>query len=400
MHRIIDFEKIERFIKKRFIMKLANTYFKYFIIFISLVVLFSGCKKDDTSSKKAPQQAVVKLCEAQVQDVERHLEFNGVTEASRVVQIRSRVEGYLQTRDYTEGGFVKKGDTLFTIDPLTFKIALAGAEAKVSQERVKLSNLKDIYVRTKELWEQNAISKQDYDAALSAYDIQKAVVDSALSSLEQAKLNLDYTLIKAPISGFVDKTLQNEGVYINPQQNSLLTSIYVSDPLYVNFSVPQNLFLSLKDAVESKKLSSDISKGISADVILSNGKVIKNIATISFLSPTIDQTTNSRTLRALIENKQFSLIPGEFVNIRLKGIKYDGAVVIPQNAIMQGAMGSFVYVLDKDSKAVQKKIEVGEWIDNKAIISNGLKSGEKFICEGNARVMPGMSVKSAPNDIF
>lgn len=373
---------------------------KSFIAFISLVILLSGCKKDDIASKKVPQQAVVKLCEAQVQDVERLLEFSGVTEASRVVQIRSRVEGYLQTRDYTEGGFVKKGDTLFTIDPLTFKIALAGAEAKVSQERAKLSNLKDIYVRTKELWEQNAISKQDYDAALSAYDMQKAVVDSALSSLEQAKLNLDYTVIKAPISGFVDKTLQYEGVYINPQQNSLLTSIYVSDPLYVNFSVPQNLFLSLMEAVKSKKLSSDISTGISADITLSNGKIIKNIATVSFLSPTIDQATNSRTLRALIQNKQFSLTPGEFVKIRLKGIKWDGAVVIPQNAIMQGAMGSFVYVTDKDSKAVQKKIEVGEWVDDKAIVSNGLKSKEKFICEGNARVMPGMSVKSAANDIF
>lgn len=379
---------IERFIKMKF------------VIFISLVVLLSGCKKEDTSSKKAPQQAVVKLCEAQLQDVERLLEFSGVTEASRVVQIRSRVEGYLQTRDYTEGGFVKKDDTLFTIDPSTFKIALAGAEAKVNQERVKLSNLKDIYVRTKELWEQNAISKQDYDAALSAYDMQKAVVDSALSSLEQAKLNLDYTVIKAPISGFVDKTLQNEGVYINPQQNSLLTSIYVSDPLYVNFSVPQNLFLSLREALESKKISSDISNGISADVITSNGKIIKNIATISFLSPTIDQATNSRILRAWIQNKQFSLIPGEFVKIRLKGIKWDKAVVIPQNSIMQGAMGSFVYMMDKDSKAVQKKIEVVEWVDEKAIINSGLKVGEKFICEGNARVMPGMSIKSASNDIL
>ena len=379
---------IERFIKMKF------------VIFISLVVLLSGCKKEDTSSKKAPQQAVVKLCEAQLQDVERLLEFSGVTEASRVVQIRSRVEGYLQTRDYTEGGFVKKDDTLFTIDPSTFKIALAGAEAKVNQEKVKLLNLKDIYVRTKELWEQNAISKQDYDAALSAYDMQKAVVDSALSSLEQAKLNLDYTVIKAPISGFVDKTLQNEGVYINTQQNSLLTSIYVSDPLYVNFSVPQNLFLSLREALESKKISSDISNGISADVITSNGKIIKNIATISFLSPTIDQATNSRTLRAWIQNKQFSLIPGEFVKIRLKGIKWDEAVVIPQNSIMQGAMGSFVYMMDKDSKAVQKKIEVAEWVDEKAVISNGLKAGEKFICEGNARVMPGMSIKSASNDIL
>lgn len=379
---------IERFIKMKF------------VIFISLVVLLSGCKKEDTSSKKAPQQAVVKLCEAQLQDVERLLEFSGVTEASRVVQIRSRVEGYLQTRDYTEGGFVKKDDTLFTIDPSTFKIALAGAEAKVNQEKVKLLNLKDIYVRTKELWEQNAISKQDYDAALSAYDMQKAVVDGALSSLEQAKLNLDYTVIKAPISGFVDKTLQNEGVYINTQQNSLLTSIYVSDPLYVNFSVPQNLFLSLREALESKKISSDISNGISADVITSNGKIIKNIATISFLSPTIDQATNSRTLRAWIQNKQFSLIPGEFVKIRLKGIKWDEAVVIPQNSIMQGAMGSFVYMMDKDSKAVQKKIEVAEWVDEKAVISNGLKAGEKFICEGNARVMPGMSIKSASNDIL
>lgn len=379
---------IERFIKMKF------------VIFISLVVLLSGCKKEDTSSKKAPQQAVVKLCEAQLQDVERLLEFSGVTEASRVVQIRSRVEGYLQTRDYTEGGFVKKDDTLFTIDPSTFKIALAGAEAKVNQEKVKLLNLKDIYVRTKELWEQNAISKQDYDAALSAYDMQKAVVDGALSSLEQAKLNLDYTVIKAPISGFVDKTLQNEGVYINTQQNSLLTSIYVSDPLYVNFSVPQNLFLSLREALESKKISSDISNGISADVITSNGKIIKNIATISFLSPTIDQATNSRTLRAWIQNKQFSLIPGEFVKIRLKGIKWDKAVVIPQNSIMQGAMGSFVYMMDKDSKAVQKKIEVAEWVDEKAIINSGLKAGEKFICEGNARVMPGMSIKSASNDIL
>jgi membrane fusion protein (multidrug efflux system) len=379
-------------------MRLAKNSFKSFILFISLIVLLSGCKKEDSSSKKTPQQAVVKLCEAQLQDVEKLLEFSGVTEASRVVQIRSRVEGYLQTRDYTEGSFVKKGDTLFTIDPSTFKIALAGAEAKVNQERVKLSNLKDIYVRTKELWEQNAISKQDYDAALSAYDMQKAVVDGALSSLEQAKLNLDYTVIKAPISGFVDKTLQNEGVYINSQQNSLLTSIYVSDPLYVNFSVPQNLFLSLREALESKKISSDISNGINADVITSNGKIIKNIATISFLSPTIDQATNSRTLRAWIQNKQFSLTPGEFVKIRLKGIKWDEAVVIPQNSIMQGAMGSFVYMMDKDSKAVQKKIEVGEWVGEKAIVSNGLKLGEKFICEGNARVMPGMSVKIASND--
>lgn len=362
---------------------------KEIFIGIVLISILSGCKDNEGLKDKEHPPATVSLMTLKKQIVESPVEFTAITVASRPVQIRARVEGYLQSRNYREGNFVYVGQTLFTIDQKPFKLAVVSAEAALDAELGKKENSTQNLKRVRNLYEQKASGQQDLDAAIATDRTQGALVNEAKVALAQAKLNLSYTTITAPISGWADKVTQYEGSYIVPAQNGLLTTLYQTDPLYIDFSVNAHTMETLKAEINNLH-----GKDILVDVILSNGGIYPNKGKLSFFSPTVDTVTGTRMLRAALSNPKGELVPGEFVKVRIRGIKRN-AFVIPYKALMQGQKGTFVYVVGANKKAESRLVKVGDWIAHDVVILDGLKEGEKIVCEGNARVDAGKVVKIA-----
>ncbi|MCX6077100.1 MAG: efflux RND transporter periplasmic adaptor subunit [Campylobacterales bacterium] len=354
-------------------------------IFIALVWIgiLSGCSDNQGSKKEEHPPVTVNLMILKVQNVELPIELTALTVASHPVQIRARVEGFLQTQNYREGSFVRAGQTLFTMDQKPFNLAVVSAAAALGGEVAKKENTMQNLERVRNMYAQKASSQQDLEAAITADKTQESSLNQAKVSLDGAKLNLSYTTIAAPISGWVDKVTQYEGSYIVPSQNGLLTTLYQTDPLYVDFSIKSEMMEKLKNQNE---------KELSIDVILSDGTLFPNRGKISFFSPVVDSVTGTRMVRAEVSNSKGLLTPGEFVKVRIRGVQKD-ALVIPSKALMQGEKGTFVYVVDEDKIAQFRPVKVGEWIADNIVISEGLKDGEKIVCEGNARVDAGKVVK-------
>ncbi len=358
-------------------------YIKEIFIALACLGILSGCTDNKGSKATERPVAEVHLVTLHVQNIELPLELTALSVASHPVAIRSRVEGFLEGKHYSEGSFVQAGQTLFTIDSKPFTLAVTSAESALDAEIAKKENTAQNLKRVQNLYEQKASSKQDLDSAIMADRTQEASLNQAKVRLAEAKLNLSYTTITAPISGWVDKVTQYEGSYIVPAQNGLLTTLYQTDPLYIQFSINTETMQKLRNQNE---------KELSVDVLLCDGTLFPQKGKLSFLSPIVDSVTATRMLRAEVSNPKGELIPGEFVKVRIHGIKQD-AFVIPAKALMQGQKGTFVYVVGTDKIAESRKVKVGEWIGESVVILEGLKEGEQIVSDGNARVDTGKAVK-------
>ncbi len=225
---------------------------------------------------------------------------------------------------------------------------------------------------------------------MAADKTQTALVNGAKAALEKAKLDLSYTNITAPMSGWVDKALQYEGSYISESQNGLLTTIHQTSPIFVDFSIPKEAMARINSLMNSEQKNE-----LFVELILADGTTFKNRGKILFFSPTVDVSMGSRQARAEFSNPKGEILPGEFVKVRLKGLKYS-SITIPHKALMQGAKGSFVFMVDENQTAQIRVVKVGEWIGENIVIQDGIKEGEKIIAQGNARVDVGKVVKVVP----
>ncbi|MDD5401191.1 MAG: efflux RND transporter periplasmic adaptor subunit [Sulfurimonas sp.] len=357
---------------------------KVFFVGTVLLLVLSGCSRQD-SEDKDNSPASVSVMILKKESLDAPMEFTATSVANRHVQIRARVEGYLLSKNYREGNYIQAGDILFTIDPQPFVLAVTSAEAALEGEIAKEENAVQNLKRVQNLFEQKASGQQELDAAIAAKRTQSALVSEAKAAFAQAKLNLSYTTIRSPISGWSDKVVQHEGSYIAPTQNGLLTTIYQSNPIYVDFSVNTLSMEKIKKAING-------AGDTLADIILPNGHTHPNRAKISFLSPTVDSLSGTRTVRAELSNPNGELVPGEFVKVRIKA-RMENTLLIPHKALMQGAKGTFVYVVGKENIAESRSVKVGEWVEHSVVILEGLKEGEQIICDGNSRVEAGKAVK-------
>jgi len=355
-------------------------------VFLILVFL-SGCKKPEEQGKRPP--SAITTMKISALDTNMSIGSTGTTEASQYVQIRARVDGYLNSIDYKEGSLVSKGQMLFRLDPKPFEATLNIAKASLFGSEASYQNAKRNLDRAKPLFEANAMSKQDYDSAVSAELTTKAQVESARAQVEQADLNLGYTYIKSPVAGFSDKAIVHVGNYISPAQNGLLTTVSQIDPLYINFQMSENQYLSMSQAKNSGKMSGD------ANIIsihMADGSQFDNKGKLLFCSPSFDMNTGTMNCRAEVKNPNGKLRPGEFVRVTVGGTTLKSAILIPQKALLQGQKGRFVYVV-KDGKAEPKPVVLGEWIEDKVVVLQGLNIGDILAVDGVVRVMPNSEVK-------
>jgi len=359
-----------------------------------LTVLLSVGPTLALAQQPGPPPVEVTTVSAAPQTTPATFEFTGKTESSRSVEIRARVEGYLDKIAYTEGDFVRVGQPLFQLDPQPFQAALDNAKGDLARAEAQLANARATLARVRPLAKENAVSQKDLDDAVAAERSAQAQVQSAKAQTRTAELNLSYTAIKSPLNGLAGKSEFREGSLVTPGASSLLTTVVQLDPAWVSFGAGENDVLKFRQQKASGQLKA--TESIEVELVLADGSVYPNKGRIDYVAPTIDQKTGTLAMRAEIPNPNRALSPGQFVRVRLQGIERSNVIVVPQRAVMQGPQGKFVYVVSADDKAEVKPIQVGDFYGEQWIVTSGLTGGEQVIVDGAIKVRPGSPVKIAP----
>ena len=321
-------------------------------------------------------------------------EYVGQTAGSREVEVRARVTGILLKRNFEEGGPVKKGQSLFTIDPAQFEAAAARAQADVAAAEARLEQARRNVTRFKPLYAEKAVSQKDYDDAVSAQQIGTADVAAARARLAEARLNLGYTKVEAPVSGVASRSLQSEGSLVSGP-NVLLTSVVQVDPIWVNFGIPDNEASQLRKEIEAGRLAMPKDGRFEVSLRLADGTQYDRIGLLNFSDVRISATTGTRESRAELPNPKGVLQPGQFVRVLLRGAVHPSAVTVPQRAVLEGPQGKFVYVVNEKSAAEPRPVVAGEWSGGEWIITSGLKEGDRVIVDGVMKLGPGAPVRIA-----
>jgi len=367
-------------------------------------VVLGGCGRSQDAGHHGMPPAAVSTVTVQPADIPVAFEHTGQTIGSKEVEVRARVTGILDKRLFTEGSPVKAGQPLFLIDPATFEAQAAAAEAELSRARAQLAQSEREAARLKPLAEKRAVGQKEADDAQSNAELAAAAVKSAQARLKEAQLNLGYTRVNAPISGLSGRAARSEGSLVNANE-TLLTAISQTDPIWIQFFVAENDQLRLSRAAAEGKLTLPKDNGYEVTVRLADNAPLPRKGTINFADPRVGPTTGSYEMRASFANADGLLKPGQFVRVTLGGAVRRNAIAVPQVAVMDGPQGKFVYVpgKDKDGKdvALPRPVTVGDWVDgtngNRWIVESGLAAGDAVIVEGLARVMfPGQPITVVP----
>ncbi len=358
-------------------------------IYIFLALCLFSCSK---KSPPTPPAVPVTTYEITPQTIPVSLDFVGVAQSSHLVEIYSRVEGYLWKIDYKEGSFVEPGDLLFEIDPRQFQASVEASKGELDRREATLWAAEQAVKRYLPLYEQKAASKRDLDNATAEQLADQAEVISARARLEKAQLNLSYTTITSPISGLTGRSKYKEGTLITPSINGLLTYVAVVDPIWVIFSVSDYYLLKNRQEIERNELIFPKDNYFQVELILADGSQFPYLGSVDFTAPMLDPDTGTMTVRAVFANPERELLPGQFVRARVLGASRPHAIIIPQQAIQQGDKGMYVYVVDQNQKAEIRFVTTGDWYNNYWFITAGLQKGDRVIVEGVNKVHTGTPI--------
>ena len=337
--------------------------------------LLTGCGESKTAPPPMGPMPVTVL-EMQPQRVPSSIEVMAQTEGARETEVRARIGGILVKRLYQEGETVKAGQPMFQIDRSTYEIALADAKAKAEQASREMNRLKGLI-------EAKAISQKDYDDSVSANAVAQA-------ALRQAELNLSWTTVTAPVSGTTGRAAKSEGNLIGTGADSLLTSIYQMNPIWVRFSLGDSDLAKLTGGRATQKNISGV------ELILPNGAVHDKTGKLNFLASNIDLTLGTQQLRAEFDNADSQLLPGQFVRVRLLTGEREGMFLVPQAAVIQTEQGPIVMLAGAEDKVAPRPVQLAEWRGKDWVVTGGLKAGDKVIVDNLMKLRPGAPVAPHP----
>jgi len=360
-------------------------------ISVAAIAVLAGCGKKEEAAQSRPA-AEVTVIQVATRDTAVGFEYVGQTESSRQVQIVARVNGFLEKRVYVEGSLVKAGQTLFRQDARPFQAAVDAAKGALGEQQARLQVAQADLERVKPLAAKNALSQKDLDNAIGQEQAAAAAVESAKANLEQAQLNLGYTTIFTPVTGLSSYARVNEGSYVQPA-NSLLTYVQQVDPIYVNFSVSENDILRLRDEQRSGRIRLPQKDAYEVQIELADASVYPHRGLITFADADFNQQTGTYFLRATLKNPDAALRPGQFVRVRVEGAVRPKAILVPQRAVLQGAQGNFVWIVNPENKVEPRPVEVGPWHGDEWFINRGLAPGDVVVVDGVLRLGPGAPVK-------
>ena len=354
---------------------------KKWAIFILLVIIVpiiynktSGFIAGVMQQRAMMLPKVVEVAPPHIEEVNVSAESTGRVEAKYSVDVIARVPGFLMKKYFTEGQFVKKGQTLFQIDPREYQIEVNNSRATVNQYSALYKNAQQELNRANALVKEDLISRSDVDSSLATANQNKALLDAARQQLELAKVNLSYTTIKSPIDGRIGKVNITEGNYVTATSGPLV-NIASTNPVYVTFSLKSNDFIKLLKA-------SNQYKDVQVKVQFSGGSWYDKIGVVNFVDNKIDKDSGSVSMRATFDNSKMWLVPGDYMKVQLIAPKLVKYMTIPQSCTKGDAMSGYYVWVVEDGKAVKKDIEVSENINNNWVVTKGLALSDQVVVNG------------------
>jgi len=376
------------------VQNVGESMFKRGWLALALISVLTGCGDKPASSAQVRPPVPVVVAEAKLTDVPLTTEMVGETAGYREIEVRSRVNGILLERTYVEGQPVTAGQELFLIDPAPYKVALEQAKGALAQEQARFNKARADRDRIIPLFKRQVVSRKDYDDTIANYEAAIASRQAAQATVKEAELNLSYTQVTAPIDGMASKSSQSEGSLISTNANSsLLTTITQYNPLYVNFSYSEQDRLNFETSVRKGLIEAKDTTNWRTHIRLADGSVYPQAGKLNFSDNRVDPQTGTIRARAIFDNKEGVLLPGQFVRLTIDlGIRKN-AIVVPARAIVQSQADRMVMVVDGDDKVVPRPVRLGPAIAEGVLIESGLDAGERYIVEGLMKARPGSIVK-------
>jgi membrane fusion protein (multidrug efflux system) len=345
------------------------------------------------SAPPTPPPPEVEVLTAQPADVPVVRNYPGRLAATLTAQVRARVTGIVLQRVYKEGTDVKPGEVLFKIDPAPLEASLRQAQGQLAQAEATARNAQVKASRSKALGAKGLLAKQDVDDTMAAAAEAEAGAKAAKANVQNAKINLGYATVTAPISGRAGRANVTQGALVSPTDTNPLTTVQVIDPIYANFSEPMAEVERLRQAEKNGELKLVAADKAEVQIVLPDGSVYAHAGTLDFTDLAVDPQTGAVDLRALVPNPDHALLPGMFVKIRLTlGVLHD-AFLLPQSTIQRDNDGAYVYAVGAGDKIVEKRIDLGDQHGSDWVVLGGIEAGARIVVSGIQKAKAGEKVK-------
>ncbi|MFA9204201.1 MAG: efflux RND transporter periplasmic adaptor subunit [Flavobacteriales bacterium] len=366
------------------------------LVLVAALASLTACSKPDANaaagaSAAPPPPPEVIVMVAQRQPVERSIELSGRLRAYQIADVRPQASGIIQKRLFEEGAYVKAGEPLYQIDAANARTAVSSAEAALRRQQANLSALKITERRLKQLLSSDAISKQEYDDIQSQIALAEADIAASQATVDNSKINLDYALVRAPISGQSGSSSVTAGALVTANQATPMVTIQQLDPLYVDITQSSADMLRLREQITAGNLARN---GVTdVQLTLPDNRVYPLTGRLQFSNASVDETTGTVTLRAVVDNPNDLLLPGMFVKAKVSQGSIANAMLIPQQAVTRTPKGeASVLVVAKDNKVSQRVVNAAFTQGSDWVVTDGLENGERLIVQGSQKIrfLPGM----------
>ena len=373
--------------------------FHAFLGSLAIFLLCLGCKKETppAAEQPTPRVTVSAVIQQEVVDFDN---YTGQTEASEIVEVHSRLYGFLNSIDFKDGDYVQEGQTLFTIEPEEYKAIHQQSQARIGMVTANLELAKAKMARAKKLVPSGAISVEEFEESQAAVKTAEAAITSAQADANRTSLDVKYTEIKAPISGRIDRALVAKGNLLTGgvASGTLLTTLVNEQPMHVYFDVDERSLLGYMRRRPQADLSKDPGSlrelNIPCYVQLADEKDFPHEGNLDFASAEVNRTTGTARLRGVFDNKDRSLVSGLFVRLQIPTSQPYQALLVPERALATDQNIRFVYVVDEQGNTVRRNVELGDRRGDLRIVKSGLAVGDKVIVKGLQRVRPGQHVEA------
>jgi RND family efflux transporter MFP subunit len=356
---------------------------------LTMAAFLAACGQSNQYAAPPPPKVTVALPVAQ--DVTRYFDATGNSTAVNAVDLVARVQGFVQAISYSDGQFVKKGTSLFTIEPEPYRLKVDAAKAAITSAQATLTQAQAEYQRQAELIQKQVSTQANYDKALAQRDSSQADLQSAQANERQAEINLGYTDVTAPFDGVVSARQVSIGQLVGANSPTVLATIVQLDPIWVNFTASERDALQVRANLAREGRTTADLIGDKVEVALQNETDFPHIGKLDYVAPSVDPSTGTQAARAILANPNRELVPGYFVRVRVPS-KPIPALLVPDSAIGSDQGGRYVLVVNKDNVVEQRQVEAGQLVGDLRVIDKGLTKDDRIVIGGIMRAIPGQKV--------
>lgn len=352
-------------------------------------VALSACEQNTFVPPPPPK---VEVATPLPRNITRYIDATGNTAAVKSVDLVARVQGFLQSISYQDGAFVKEGTPLFTIEPETYKLKLEQAQAAEAGAQASVKQADADYKRQAELVQRQAVSQVTLDNATTTRDNAQANLQQAQANTKIAQVNYGYTSVTAPFDGIVTAHQVSVGELVGVASPTQLAQIVALDPIYVNFSISEQDILKVREEARRRGLTVENIKQLPIEVALQTDAGFPHKGTLDYVSPTLNQSTGTISVRGILKNADRVLLPGYFVRVRVPFDQQQSALLIPDSALGADQAGRYVLVVNGENVVEQRKVATGQVDGGLRVIESGLKPDDRVVIGGLLRAIPGQKV--------